>query len=119
VEITIGPDHRVKDSTYYGLDNKPVRTRVIVRDMPKIFWSGVKDLFDLRPGDVLLSYNGKKIRCARKFQDLRRYETGGRWPRILRVLRAGKVVRVRVQPGLPDSAWILETRAVPPKKDKP
>jgi tetratricopeptide (TPR) repeat protein len=58
--------------------------------------NGNADLFGIRPGDVLLEYNGTALKAR---DDLKEAADGGNMPITLRLWRAGEVRRVEVAAG--------------------
>jgi hypothetical protein len=91
-------DHDTQtDAAYFDVDNKPVRTRVVLT-LVKVGWQG--EMRGLEVGDVLESYDGKPVVNWARFTRLRERERVGDPPRQLVVLRKGKRLRFTFRPGL-------------------
>ncbi|HVS34820.1 MAG TPA: protein kinase [Gemmataceae bacterium] len=100
------------DSTYVDLDGKPIRTQVVVTDHVRSPFE--PEEFDLKTGDVLLTYDNQPVACAVKFLDDKRAEGVGDKTKELRLVRDGKPVALFVPPGWSRDlyGWQLETRAM-------
>jgi YD repeat-containing protein len=109
VTFAFDKENRLADSTYYGVDGKPVETRVMVPEDATAapYWST-----DLRPGDVLVSYDGQPIACRLKLMEVFHNGVTDQKPRELRILREGKPLTLSVPAGSQEWQWQLETRGV-------
>jgi tRNA A-37 threonylcarbamoyl transferase component Bud32 len=111
--FTFDPDGNHTGSTYFGADGKPVRTRVVVKDTLTPAFAEQLPL-DLKPGDVLVAYEGQEVTCARLFVSRWRTQVPGPQPRELHVLRDGKPLTLSVPAGLGEWVWdSLETHSLP------
>lgn len=96
---TYDNDGRLTGSTYFNLEDKPVPTRVVcltmllpVRD-PEL-----GDIGLLEPDDVIEAYDGKEVRCARQFLDVKDLEPQGE-SRKMRLIYGGKSHEIDVPTG--------------------
>jgi tRNA A-37 threonylcarbamoyl transferase component Bud32 len=94
-------DDNLTKSLYYGADGKPVATRAVWmysanRVLPP------SEGAEARPerGDVLLSYDGEEVRCARLFAQRKQREEQGAGKKEVRILRKGKEMVLRIPTGV-------------------
>jgi S1-C subfamily serine protease len=80
--------------TYYDLAGKPVPTQVVV---VRLAPGGQAERLGLKPGDVLLRYDGRPVAQAHLFLQSRQAE--GSPPRPLAVQRKDRTLTVEVPPG--------------------
>jgi hypothetical protein len=107
------PDGNLIRSAYFGPDGQPVRTRVVVDESLSPGFAERPGI-DLKPGDVLVSYEGQEVTCARLFVTRWRSQASGPQPRELRVLRDGKPLTLPLPAGLGEWVWdSLETYGLP------
>src|SRR5262249_31194320 len=96
------------------LADRAVRTQVVftgrIRPEARNIFA---TLAGLRTGDVLLSYDGQELYCARAFIQMKNRERQGDKPRELRLLREGMEMTLLLQTGpirLPPSGpWLQRT----------
>lgn len=67
----------------------------------------------MKPGDILLTYDGQEIKCARRFANLVRLVGAGDKPKELRILRDGQPLTLPVRATFLSWQEHLETRAAP------
>jgi YD repeat-containing protein len=102
VRFQYDADDHLTGSTYYDVEGEPVKTRVVW-----LFGStrlggapGMESTAkQLEAGDVILSYGGKEVRCARLFDQLKREEGQEGAPKEVRVLRKGQPLTLRIPAG--------------------
>jgi hypothetical protein len=102
VRFSYNADDHLTGSTYSDVEGEPVKTRVVW-----LFGStrlsgppGMEaDARQLEAGDVILSYDGEELRCARLFDQLKREEGQEGAPKEVRVLRKDKPLTLRIPAG--------------------
>jgi hypothetical protein len=100
-------------STYFGPAGRPVHTEVVVEDGFPTELAEAGGI-PLKPGDVLVAYDGQEVTCARLFVSRWRAQAPGPQPRELRVLRGGRPLTLPVPAGLGEWVWdFLETCGLP------
>jgi hypothetical protein len=93
------------DAEYFDEADRPVRTEVVIET---IFPGGEGNRVGLRPGDVLLRYDGEDVVNAPRLAATirRRAESGKAEPVKLLIRRAGRQLAFDIAPGLPLVALI-------------
>jgi hypothetical protein len=93
--FTYDAENRLTGSTYLDRAGTPVRTQVVYNGERRQLLGGG----GFRAGDVLVSYDGKELRCARALLRLKRQEPRAAEPKELRILRDGQPLTLRVPTG--------------------
>src|SRR5262249_3975138 len=112
-------DGNAVDSAYFDVDGRELRTQVRVNYLVA---GGQGARLGLRPGDVLVSYDGQPVTNLYRFLARRRAERPTDKPRPLVLLRGGKRLTVHVSPGLLGAnlgSVVVPTPAAPDRAVKP
>jgi WD40 repeat protein len=107
-----GDGKNTVDAAYFDRDDSPLRVRVVIKTVNP---DSQGERLGLKPGDIVLSYDGKEILNTFRFISGRRDEREGEGPRELVILREGQRLTFSIKPGL--IGVVLEDRALPEARE--